>query len=86
VQPLTSTQSTCADFSLRPPPLSPLLLPPKVVDRSNTDFPSSAQALWIDEHNEPAEALINIRNKYSTILAGYFYRVVLDEGHKVKNA
>jgi SNF2-related domain len=86
VQPSTSTQSACADFSLRPPPLSPLPLPPKVVDRSGTDFPSSAQALWIGEHDEPAGALIDIRNEYSTILAGHFHRVVLDEGHKVKNA
>jgi SNF2 family DNA or RNA helicase len=30
--------------------------------------------------------LIDIRNEYSTILAGHFHRVVLDEGHKVKNA
>jgi SNF2-related domain len=86
VQPLTSTQSACADFSLQPPPLSLLPLPPKVVDQSSTDFPSSAQALWIGEHDEPAGALIDIRNEYSTILAGYFHRVVLDEGHKVKNA
>lgn len=50
-----------------------------------TDLFSPARALWIGEHDEPDGALIDVRNEYSTLLAGCFQRVVLDEGTKVKN-
>jgi SNF2-related domain len=63
----------------RPPSFSPFFLP-----RAN--FSSTAEAVWIGEaFDEPAGALIDTRKEYTTSLAGCFDRIVLDEGHKVKN-
>jgi SNF2-related domain/Helicase conserved C-terminal domain len=42
-------------------------------------------ALRIGEDDEPQEKLVDAGSEYNTILAGCFERIVLDEGHRVKN-
>lgn len=45
----------------------------------------TAEGLWIGDPDEPTGQLIDIKVTYKTRLAGRFQRVVMDEGHKVKN-
>ena len=85
ITPSTTGKSTYADYSLRGRCLSRPSPLPLVADGYVANFVFVAEALWVGEHDEPEGVLIDISNEYSTILAGLFHRVVLDEGTKVKN-
>lgn len=47
--------------------------------------PGAASGLWIGDPDTPQGELIDLRYSYSCKLSGCFSRIVLDEGHKVKN-